>query len=655
MSATKQQYFLEILGHLLLAAGLVVVPALLLAPPTFWKLPIPQLTAIAAVAVGYLVAVLIQYRILKVEGRLRLSRVVLVGAAVLGAILAAITIAEWTLPAKFGSGLPREALLLGLGAGMLGLILMHLLRSAPLVRIALTGAFLLAGLAGQAAFHKHLLPRAELAQQATHYVDTSLYQLKLTTYSHHVPRHWRMGGGLASWGPDYLLGTGNGALYVLRFGEDGSLGVKALPRTVPLNGDEFQAGARELFKSAAKNYIEGARFRVADVFVQELGETVRLFAAHHHWKTSERCFVLRVSVMEGSRAQIEDASAPIDWRTLYETSPCLPLNTDFARGPRFEGMNNGGRMALLGEDALLVSVGDHGFDGVTYPRSLPQDPASAYGKIMRVTIATGDASVFSLGHRNPQGLFVDPSGAIWSTEHGPRGGDELNLLREGGNYGWPLVTYGTDYSRRTWPLNASEGRHEGFEKPLFAFMPSVGISSLVGVSGPLFPLWKGDLLLSSLKGQTIWRTRIEDGRVIFAEPIPVARQVRDVAVGSDGRLILWTNEHDIVLIEPTAANTGEALVAQCLGCHGLNVWDGSSALGPNLASIVGRPVATRDDFAYSDALRQFGGRWTRERLDKFLANPQAAVPGTKMPFAGIPDPDQRISLIDYLEHLPAHE
>jgi glucose/arabinose dehydrogenase len=643
----------EILGHLLLAAGLVVAPSLLLAPPTFWKLPSPQLMAVAAVAVGYLIAVLVQYRIVKIEGRIRLSRVLLVGAAVLGTCLAVVAVAEWLLPTKFGDSLPRETVLAGLGAAMLGLIAMHLLRSVPLLQVMLAGAFLLVGLAGQAAFHKRWLPRPEPAHQTTHYVDTSLYQLKLTTYINHIPKHWRMGGGLASWGPDYLLGTGNGALYVLRFDEAGSLSVKPLQnRTVPVNAEEFQAGAREIFKSAAKNYVESARFRVADILIQEHGDKVRLLASHHYWKTREQCFVLRVSMMEGSRSEIEDARASLKWRTLYETSPCLKLNTTFAHGPRFEGMSNGGRMALLDDDTLLVSVGDHGFDGVSYPTALPQDPTSAYGKIMRVRISTGEASMFSLGHRNPQGLYVDPNGAVWSTEHGPRGGDELNLVREGGNYGWPLVTYGTDYSRRTWPLNTSAGRHEGFDKPLFAFMPSVGISSLVGVSGPLFPLWTGDLILSSLKGQSIWRTRIEDGRVIFAEHIPVARQVRDIAVGGDGRLMLWTNEHDLVLIEPTAANTGEALVSQCLGCHGLNVWDGSSALGPNLSMIVGRPVASRDDFEYSDAMRKFGGRWTRERLDSFLANPQTAVPGTKMPFTGIPDPEQRKALIDYLEHLP---
>jgi cytochrome c2 len=225
----------------------------------------------------------------------------------------------------------------------------------------------------------------------------------------------------------------------------------------------------------------------------------------------------------------------------------------------------------------------------------------------------------------------------------------LNLIREGINYGWPLVTYGTDYSRLNWPLNTSQGRHEGFARPVAAFVPSVAVANLVGITSELLPLWRGDLLISSLSGQRLFRTRIEEGRAIFSESILISHRVRDIAIGADGRIVMWTDGFEVVFVEP-AARVGDVVVGQCTGCHGLNDWD-ASALGPTLASIVGRRVASRPEFAYSDAMKAQKGRWTRERLDAFLTDPQRAVPGTKMQFAGITDLKQRRELIDYLERL----
>ena len=162
----------------------------------------------------------------------------------------------------------------------------------------------------------------------------------------------------------------------------------------------------------------------------------------------------------------------------------------------------------------------------------------SYGKTLLIDMYTGAASTFTTGHRNQEGLYIDPTGNIWSSEHGPKGGDELNLLVKDRNYGWPIVTYGTNYDAMPWPLNPHPGRHDGFEAPVYAWVPSVGLSSITSVRKKLFDRWKGDLLVASLGGMSIWRVRTDRGRVVTAERIEIGERIRDLIEDEEGRLIL---------------------------------------------------------------------------------------------------------------------
>ena len=196
-------------------------------------------------------------------------------------------------------------------------------------------------------------------------------------------------------------------------------------------------------------------------------------------------------------------------------------------------MEVGGRMFLRDPDTLILTLGDHDFAGVESQQILAQDPEASYGKILLLHLAEGRAEVLSMGHRNPQGLFVDRLGQVWETEHGPQGGDELNLIIQGANYGWPLVTYGTDYGAVAWVLSHDQGQHEGYDKPVFAWVPSIGVSNLVRLQGVGFPLWKDDLLVGSLHGKSLFRIRLDNHRVVFAEPIEIGERVRDLIEGPD--------------------------------------------------------------------------------------------------------------------------
>jgi len=638
--------------HFLAVASLIVIPSLCLAPPTFWRLTLPQLTVIGLFAFTYLVAAYLVRERATAGARSRIAQVLLVGLATFGTCFVALILWQWWRPQTFPPEFPYQALTTSLVLGFTVFVLVHVFRPGALLPLTIVTTLLLAGLAGQLAYRQRWLPRPPQPTRTVSYVDSSLYLLEVTSYAHFLPTPTRYGGGLAPWDGGYLLATGDGDLYRIDVASSGDgLTVKRLPWSVPLNLEEFKRGAREVFKDSPSKGVESSRFRVADVLVLESADGVQFFAPHHYWDPEGQCFVLRVSTLQGTPAELHDARTSLKWSTFYQTTPCLTFNTKGPRGVRFEGLENGGRMALLGDHQLLLTVGDHAVDGVNRPEMLSQDTASAYGKILRIQLDTGAAEMLSLGHRNPQGLFVDPGGTIWETEHGPRGGDELNHIRPGANYGWPLVVYGTDYSRHSWPLNSTQGRHDGFEQPVFAFIPSPGLSSLTGVTGDRFPLWRNDLLVGSLPAETIFRMRVESDRLVISEPIQVGERVRDILITNDGRILLWTDSGTLMVIAPAEAQIGDSLVTQCTACHGLSVWD-RPYLGPNLAEIVGRPVASVRNFAYSEALREFGGRWTRKRLDAFLADPQSALPGTTMQFDGIEDVDQRRQLIDYLENLP---
>jgi len=227
----------------------------------------------------------------------------------------------------------------------------------------------------------------------------------------------------------------------------------------------------------------------------------------------------------------------------------------------------GGRIAFDPDGYVFLSVGYKSDDGI-------QDLASPHGKIHRlhddgrvpadnpfVDVPGALPSIWSYGHRSPQGLEFDArSGRLWGTEHGPRGGDELNLLLPGRNYGWPLFSNGQNYDGT---LVNWDGRHgtevslEEVTQPVVDFTPSVAVSAFVVYEGGAFAAWRGDLLVGSLKAADLIRFRIEDGQLREREIlIENLARIRDVEVGSTGELYLLL-EHasggQVVRVRPAQA------------------------------------------------------------------------------------------------------
>lgn len=204
----------------------------------------------------------------------------------------------------------------------------------------------------------------------------------------------------------------------------------------------------------------------------------------------------------------------------------------------------GGRMAFLPDGTLLLTTGD----GFNY-REAAQDTGSGLGKVLRMTDdgrpAPGNPVpeapyVWSYGHRNPQGLAVAADGTVWLHEHGPRGGDELNRIVAGANYGWPAVTYGIDYSGA---IISPHTALPGMTQPEHYWVPSIAPSGLAVYAGDMFPEWRGDLFVGALVDHEVRRLTVRDGAVGAEEALftELAVRIRDVRVGPEGALYIVTN------------------------------------------------------------------------------------------------------------------
>lgn len=215
------------------------------------------------------------------------------------------------------------------------------------------------------------------------------------------------------------------------------------------------------------------------------------------------------------------------------------------------GLHFGGRFVFDPRDnTIYLSIGDR------RNMSRAQNPKDHAGSIVRITDEGDtppdnpfvddpekDEMIYSWGHRNIQGMAIDPeTGELWANEHGPRGGDEINLIKSGRNYGWPIQTGGVDYSGAP----VGRGAHvEGFEPPVHIWNETVAPSGLAVYAGDLFPQWRGDLLHGGLVAEGLIRTRISNGKVVEDEHMlaDLGRRIRDVQVDEKGAIWLLT-EHD---------------------------------------------------------------------------------------------------------------
>jgi len=215
-------------------------------------------------------------------------------------------------------------------------------------------------------------------------------------------------------------------------------------------------------------------------------------------------------------------------------------------------LHYGGRILFDKSGFLVVSTGER---SVLETRPLAQSVSSGLGKVVRLTKegqpATGNPTftgtgalpeLYTIGHRNPQGLALNPStGEIWLSEHGPRGGDEINRLKSGANYGWPTITYGIEYSGEK--VGAGIQQQDGLEQPVYYWDPVVSPSGMTFYTGNRVPEWQNSLFIGALSGMHIVRLAIKDNKVIGEERLLASenQRFRDVTQGNDGALYAITD------------------------------------------------------------------------------------------------------------------
>jgi glucose/arabinose dehydrogenase len=221
-------------------------------------------------------------------------------------------------------------------------------------------------------------------------------------------------------------------------------------------------------------------------------------------------------------------------------------------GPASRGNHFGGRIVHSNTGYLFVSNGEHFSD-----RDMAQTLDNDLGKIVRiapdgtapkdnpfVNKAGARPEIWSYGHRNPQGLAMNPAdGTLWEQEHGAMGGDEINIIAPGRNYGWPQVSYGVNYDGSK--VGAGKAQGPGFTDPVWHWTPSIAPSGMTFYTGDLFPGWKGSLFNGALKFQLLSRLEIKDGRPVKEERLlqGLNERIRDVRQGPDGALYLLTDNY----------------------------------------------------------------------------------------------------------------
>jgi aldose sugar dehydrogenase len=246
-----------------------------------------------------------------------------------------------------------------------------------------------------------------------------------------------------------------------------------------------------------------------------------------------------------------DGKALVDGRDLFVADNCGTGNPHF-----------GAKLAFNRDGLLFLTIGERG------DRDRAQHTNIHGGKILRlredgtvppdnpfVGKAGFKPEIFTYGHRNPQGLAFNPeTGVLWDDEHGPQGGDELNIIEAGKNYGWPVASYGREYAPNGVKVSPTTSK-EGIEEPVLFWAPSIGISGLMFYTGDKFPQWKGNMFLGGMSGLALWRVGFnEKGGLMGREALltELRQRIREVRQGPDGNIYVAVDapQGGILRVEP---------------------------------------------------------------------------------------------------------
>lgn len=482
-------------------------------------------------------------------------------------------------------------------------------------------------------------------------VETGLHSLAVAEIDFGEIDGFANGGGISSYKGGIIFSSPQGQLGFL----DLTNGKIIYSGTrVPMNLAGLQKS-----KAWQATIFNRGWFRVSSILTKSVGEQDWLLVSHHFYNDDEQ-ICTRISKTQLTYHE-NSLSISNDWQLVHDVNPCVDLKE---RNYEFAGHLVGGRLEnVKNEPSVLMTVGDHGY-GYWDPARFTNGHHKEWSSLLKISLFNNSTELVVTGLRNPQGLHIDDRGRLWETEHGPQGGDEINLIKPGLNYGWPNVSYGMEYAdnfspRKPVQNNIIQGSHEGYQKPVKAFVPSIGISQITSVSktSKVFPLWRGDLLMVSMKEKTLYRMRLEEDRIVYAEPIFLNHRMRDITRLPDGTFAVLSEQGKILILSnaktsdnPPITIAGYAPIIEklslvsevkgvewqrdmlrwrCGSCHSV---DGTPNIGPPLNNIIGRKIGAIEGFPYSEALRTAKGQWTKEKLLKFVQDPSSVgLGGSAMP------------------------
>ena len=388
-------------------------------------------------------------------------------------------------------------------------------------------------------------------------VNTAYHSLNLKKVKTPI---WSKYGGIETLNNQIIYVSGESDFFLLE--KKGSkyefknLGLKKINN----NKEQFVRINNPKIGSNAEEY-----FGVKDILIEKfnISQNKLLLVSSLNYIESKDCYNVSVYLSEIINEKIFKIS---EWKNIFSSEKCLSIN--LTKKPRFSAASSGGRIVKFDNENILLSLGDFYADGVNGPM-LSQDLDNDYGKVIKININNKVHEIFSYGHRNPQGLYIDKNKNIFSTEHGPRGGDEINLIKKNNNYGWPYATFGTNFnsynpsvndsdknkSKRVWPLDKTNNTHEGYPKPIYSWGNTFGASNLIIYEGNYFDKWNKNLIISSLVSKQLTRMiyDYEDKRIVYVENIPVGERIRDIISLDNGKIVLLTDvsmddKPDIILI-----------------------------------------------------------------------------------------------------------
>jgi glucose/arabinose dehydrogenase len=276
------------------------------------------------------------------------------------------------------------------------------------------------------------------------------------------------------------------------------------------------------------------------------------FAANHrlYFSYSEPAGIAD-STIAVARARLEGHRLT-DLRVIFRARPALSAWS--------HSSNSGGRIAIAPDGSLFVTIGDR---SGSPPWDMAQKLDTDLGKIIHITPDGAPApgnpfigrpgalpEIYSYGHRSEEGLAFDGQGRLWENEHGPRGGDELNLIEPGKNYGWPLVTHGIDYPGN--PIGEGKTAMPGTVQPRYYWDPVIAPSGLAFYTGDLFPQWKNSVFVGGLRGMLLDRLTLSGDKVVSEEPLLLDQhaRIRDVRMAPDGALYVLSDEGSLYKLTP---------------------------------------------------------------------------------------------------------